>query len=150
SVLSTLDINKGDSVEFLAFVGPNESGTLWADLILKSAAAFRIKTKVVIVWPFGFSEFQAGTLKVLSKRISTSRASIQCASQKWKYASTENILHVEESDEDWWDLCKVLPLGIILVRPDDHVAWVSSKESSEDSTNVVQKVFCTILKKSLL
>ncbi|KAI5063988.1 hypothetical protein GOP47_0020658 [Adiantum capillus-veneris] len=43
SVISTLDLIKGDAVEFLAFVGPNESGRLWGDSILCAATTFQVK-----------------------------------------------------------------------------------------------------------
>eukprot|EP00250_Pteridium_aquilinum_P000259 c10286_g1_i1 orf=2-1816(-) len=41
--ISTLDLIKGDALEFFAFVGPNASGYLWGELMLLTAKKFEVK-----------------------------------------------------------------------------------------------------------
>ncbi|MCO5594798.1 hypothetical protein L7F22_048832 [Adiantum nelumboides] len=149
-VISTLDLVKGDAVEFLAFVGPNESGILWGDSILRAATAFQLKVKVVVVWPVGFSNFSSDSSTGTAARLSTNRKSLDLALEKWKGDVRKNVLHVEEVSKDWWEVCKISPLGTILVRPDDHVAWVSSKKSSDNSFHVIHNVFAVVLQRKPL
>lgn len=142
-VISTLDLIKGDGLEFYAFVGPNTSGYLWGESMLLAAKTFKVKLKVVVIWPLGLSE---------SKETSCStEAPKEHAQQlhKWDNGNREDILHVEEVDKDWWQLCKLSHLGAILVRPDDHVAWVSSMETSSCSIHELHDVFATVLSKQL-
>lgn len=146
---STLDLIGGDSLEFLFFVGPNDSGRLWADSMLLVAKHFHVMLKVIVVWPIGYSS------KVYEQMMKTSLTlpSDSVASEDmstmhvWGHEKGELVMHVEEVDRCWWDLCKVPCVGAILVRPDDHVAWLSLIESSSDSIKELDNVFATVLKR---
>ena len=113
-------------------MGPNASGRLWGNLMLLAARDYQVTLKLVMVWPNG----------LWSNNLGIDSAKEIC---DWAHNKQGSLLHVEVIDADWWGLCKIPSVGAILVRPDDHVAWVSHSESNSDSINDLHNVFAAVL-----
>jgi hypothetical protein len=65
---------------------------------------------------------------------------------EWAHSKQGSVLHVEVTDTDWWELCGIPSVGAILVRPDDHIAWVSHDESTAASIKELHKVFDAVFR----
>lgn len=62
-----------------------------------------------------------------------------------------NYIDVEEvrrsPSVSWWDMCQMTSKGVILVRPDDHVAWTAESDAVKDPLLEMERVFTIILKR---
>ncbi|WOL03681.1 hypothetical protein Cni_G12401 [Canna indica] len=128
---STLDLLPGDKLEFLLIIAPVEKSYNLARASIKVADEFKIPLKICIIWPKGSSKKNA--------------KSSQTILQPWN-----NFIDVEEADgfssKSWWELCQMSSNGVILVRPDEHIAWRAESTSIMDSFVELKRVFSLILK----
>ncbi|OVA15384.1 Monooxygenase [Macleaya cordata] len=105
---STLDLVCGDKLEFLLIIAPIKESYDLARAAFKVAEGFKVSLKVCIMWPHGSFEGVDGSKEAL---------------MPW-----ENYIDVEEvkmssSLSSWWEICQMTNRGVILVRPDEHIAW---------------------------
>ncbi|KAK8949460.1 hypothetical protein KSP39_PZI006102 [Platanthera zijinensis] len=134
---STLDLIPGDKVEFLLLIAPVKESYDLACKAFKAAEKCKIALKVCIIWPHNSST---------TSTLSGSGTNLQ----PWT-----NYVDVQEVDKggtasfrspSWWEMCGLSSNGIILVRPDDHIAWTTeSNNVNEDSATVLERVFSIIL-----
>ncbi|CAN6449050.1 unnamed protein product [Victoria cruziana] len=127
---STLDLVRGDRVEFLLMVGPIRASYNLASAALKIAAGIKLPLRVCIVLSEAFSH----------QCIDNGRKSLQ---DNWS-----NVIEVQirktQASSSWWDL---VSKGAILVRPDDHIAWqVALSESIQNPVLEFERVFSQLLR----
>ncbi|KAG6477307.1 putative polyketide hydroxylase isoform X1 [Zingiber officinale] len=124
---STLDLISG--VEFILIIAPVQSSYTLARSSIKVAEEFKLPLKVCIIWPKGSSIQNVNSSEVVL--------------EPWK-----NFIDVEEatrSSKSWWELCQMSSNGVILVRPDEHIAWKVESNSMNDSYLELKRVFSQIL-----
>lgn len=129
-LFSTLDLIPGDKIEFVLIIAPVKESYDLACMAFKVSAKFNVPLKVCIIWPHGSS------------------VKISCSSstelEPWK-----NYIDVVEvkspSCASWWEMCNLPNNGIILVRPDEHIAWCAESNKIEDSASELERVFSLIL-----
>lgn len=147
-IYSTLDLISGDNLELVTLVGPNYSGRMWGDSMLRVAKFFQVMLKVVVVWPAGSSskineQMESSTFSQDEDRDCSEISTLR----EWGGEKAHCVMHVEEVDRSWWELCRIPDVGVILIRPDDHVAWMSA-QSCSSSTKYLHDVFADVLKKA--
>ncbi|CAK7327404.1 unnamed protein product [Dovyalis caffra] len=130
--ISTLDLLPEDKVEFLLIVAPLEKSYHLALAAFKVAEEFKVSAKVCILWP-------VDTVKGAEARSQTALA-------PW-----ENYIDVAEAKKSsnsfsWWSMCQMTDKGAILVRPDEHIAWLVKSDLEEDPVSEMRRVFSAILK----
>ncbi|KAL8226450.1 hypothetical protein R6Q57_016282 [Mikania cordata] len=130
AIISTLDLISIDKVEFLLIIAPIDSSYRLALEILKAASEHNILVKVCVMWPNGLVNEDART--------------------KTSLAPWENYVDVVEvrrssNSSSWWDICKMTHRGAILVRPDDHIAWLAKSAVVGDVHVEIKKAFSAIL-----
>lgn len=129
-IFSTLDLIPGDKLEFLFIIAPVEESYDLARCTLKVAEEFRVPLKICIIWPEGLSE----------KHDLNSQTKLD----PWM-----NYIDVEErkgpSSKSWWELCHMTSKGFILVRPDEHIAWMSESDTLDNIVLEVERVFSLML-----
>ncbi|KAK8958758.1 hypothetical protein KSP40_PGU004976 [Platanthera guangdongensis] len=129
---STLDLIPGDKVEFLLLIAPVKESYDLACKAFKAAEKCKIALKVCIIWPHDSST---------TSTLSGSGTNLQ----PWT-----NYVDVQEVDKggtspsrspSWWGMCGLSSNGIVLVRPDDHIAWTTESHNvNEDSATVLERV----------
>ncbi|XP_039120920.1 2,4-dichlorophenol 6-monooxygenase isoform X2 [Dioscorea cayenensis subsp. rotundata] len=129
---STLDLISGDKFEFVLVIAPIKQSYDLARIALKVASEFKVPLKVCVIWPQGSASEKAnGSDKEL---------------EPWS-----NYIDVEEvrrsPSVSWWDMCQMTSKGVILVRPDDHVAWTAESDAVKDPLLEMERVFTIILKR---
>lgn len=127
---STLDLVSGEKVEFLLMIAPVESSYRLARIALQVAAEFNISLKVCAIWPNGAVDGDERT--------------------KIALAPCENYIDVVEvrsssNSLSWWDICKMTHRGVILVRPDEHIAWRVKSRVVSDISLEMKSVFSIVL-----
>ncbi|XP_031480328.1 uncharacterized protein LOC116250661 [Nymphaea colorata] len=128
--LSTLDLVRGDRVEFLLLVGPRRASYSLASAALKVAVGIRLPLRVCIVWSESFSH----------QCIDDGRKSLQ--------EQSGSVIEVQikktQASSSWWEL---VSRGAILVRPDDHIAWqVALSESIQNPALEFERVFSQLMR----
>ncbi|XP_072969694.1 uncharacterized protein [Typha angustifolia] len=127
---STLDLVPGDKLEFLLIIAPLKESYDIACAMLKMAEIFKISLKVCIIWPHG----------TFNKETTSSGI---------EFASWTNFIDVEEvrrpSMNSWWEMCHMTSRGILLVRPDEHIAWRAESNTVKDAAAEARRVFSLIL-----
>lgn len=129
-MLSTLDLVSGDKLEFVLITAPVKESYEIARATLKMADEFKLSAKVCIMWPRGTTEAE----------VEESRS---------KLAPWTNYVNVEElpraSGSSWWEMCRISRKNVILVRPDEHIAWRTESDTVRDTESEVRRVFSQIL-----
>lgn len=116
-------------VEFILIIAPVQSSYTLARSSIKVAEEFKLPLKVCIIWPKGSSVQNVNSSEVVL--------------EPWK-----NFIDVQEATrslKSWWELCQMSSNGVILVRPDDHIAWKAESNSMNDSYLELKRVFSQIL-----
>lgn len=131
--MSTLDLVRGDKIEFLLLIAPMEDSYYLARAAFKVAEEFRVSARVSVVWPV-----EAGNALGEGSKVAL--------------APWENYLDVQEvknpsisSSSSWWELCRMTDRGAILVRPDEHIAWRVKSEIVGDPMSEMRKAFSAVL-----
>ncbi|KAI3426776.1 FAD_binding_3 domain-containing protein [Psidium guajava] len=131
--MSTLDLVRGDKIEFLLLIAPIKDSYKLARAAFKVAEEFRVSARACVVWPVETGNAFGGGSKV--------------ALTPW-----ENYLDVQEvknppssSSSSWWELCRMTERGAILVRPDEHIAWRVKSEIVGDPMLEMRKAFSAVL-----
>ncbi|KAL4573859.1 hypothetical protein LXL04_020679 [Taraxacum kok-saghyz] len=128
ATISTLDlINK---MEFLLIIAPIDTSYRVAHVALTVANEHNVGLKVCVMWPNGLVN---GDLRT-----------------KVSLAPWESYVDVVEvrpplSSSSWWDICKMTHRGVILVRPDDHIAWRVKSAVVGDVRGQMERVFKAVL-----
>ncbi|KAK9090174.1 hypothetical protein Sjap_023351 [Stephania japonica] len=128
---STLDLIRGDDVEFLLIIAPKRESYNLAQAAFKAARRFKVPLKVSIIWPSSSSPTSS-----LSK----------AALHPWEnYIDVREVSDSNRPSSSWWEICKMADDGAILVRPDEHVAWRAKSTIAGDPVLVMDKVFSQVL-----
>ncbi|KAG0501023.1 hypothetical protein HPP92_001095 [Vanilla planifolia] len=129
---STLDLVSGDNVEFLLIIAPTKGSYNLARMSFDVADKYAISLKVCVIWPHGSSGMV----------FSGSGA---------EFKPRRNYIDVEEVKQpcstSWWEMCHLSGNGAILVRPDEHIAWITESNTIKDPVSELDRVFFTILGK---
>ncbi|KAF8755819.1 hypothetical protein HU200_011291 [Digitaria exilis] len=129
-VFSTLDLVSGDKLEFVLIIAPLKESYEIARATLKVADEFKLSAKVCVMWPQG-------------------SASAEVEESKSELAPWTNYVDVEEvpmvSGSSWWEMCRISRKNVILVRPDEHIAWRMESDMMRDADSEVRRVFSQIL-----
>ncbi|MCL7033717.1 hypothetical protein MKW94_010360 [Papaver nudicaule] len=108
ATISTLDLVRGDKLEFVLIISPRKESYDLARAAFKVSEGFGVSLKVCVMWPHGS----------LENRLDRSKET---------FLPWGNYVDVEEvkmsSTSSWWDTCQMTNDGAILVRPDEHIAW---------------------------
>jgi hypothetical protein len=126
--LSTLDLVSGDKPEFLLIIAPLKASYKMAHAILTKAEELKVLLKVCVIWPQDSCK----------SRPSDSQAELE----PWK-----NYVDVEEvkRDRSWWDMCCLSNKGVLLIRPDEHIAWRTESDRVVDAGSEAENVLSEIL-----
>lgn len=129
--LSTLDLVPGDKLEFVLIIAPVKESYDLARVILRTAEEFKVSVKVCIMWPQGS----------FVQKLRGSRVELD----PW-----ENFIDVEEvkrpsSTTSWLDTCRMTSHGVLLVRPDEHIAWMAESNKIDNAVSEARRVFAVIL-----
>lgn len=132
-IISTLDLVRGDKIEFLLIVAPTEDSYHLAHAAFKVAKEFEVSARVCVVW-------------------SCKTASSTLMSSKEALAPWENFIDVQEVERgpnslfsSWWSICQMSDRGAILVRPDEHIAWRVKSRIVGDPMQEMRRVFSAVL-----
>uniref|UniRef100_A0A0A9DBL2 FAD-binding domain-containing protein n=1 Tax=Arundo donax TaxID=35708 RepID=A0A0A9DBL2_ARUDO len=130
-VFSTLDLVSGDKLEFVLITAPLKESYEIARATLKIADEFKLSAKVCVMWPQG----SAGAEVVKSRS---------------ELAPWTNYVDVEEvprvPGNSWWEMCQISSKSVILVRPDEHIAWRIESDMATDADSEVRRVFSQIMR----
>lgn len=148
---STLDLFSGNVIEFLLIAAPSKTCYVWADAALKIAKVYKVPLKVCIIWPGGTSASPLSKEPMHAWHENEGSITQQMQSvlegEDWRRENTEFVVDVEEISGSWWELCKMTKPGVVLVRPDEHIAWRSDPTFSGDTMLELNKVFSIVLRK---
>nr|CAB3479145.1 unnamed protein product [Digitaria exilis] len=129
-VFSTLDLVSGDKLEFVLIIAPLKESYEIARATLKVADEFKLSAKVCVMWPQG-------------------SASAEVEESRSELAPWTNYVDVEEvpmaSGSSWWEMCRISRKSVILVRPDEHIAWRMESDMMRDTDSEVRRAFSQIL-----
>ncbi|KAJ3678152.1 hypothetical protein LUZ60_001955 [Juncus effusus] len=130
---STLDLISSSKPEFLLIISPNKQSYKLARSTLTKSQSLNLPLKICIIWPH----------RDPCEDRSTSSSSTELEPFK-------NFIDVEEVRKDgqsWWDTCRLTSGGVILVRPDEHIAWSaeSDRVMDLDLDSEVERVWKVIL-----
>lgn len=127
--LSTLDLVSGDKPEFLLIIAPLKESYKIARAILKKAQELKVLLKVCVIWPQDSCK---------SSRPTDSQAELE----PWK-----NYVDVVElkRDRSWWDMCCLTNKGVLLIRPDEHIAWRTESDRVVNAGSEAESVLSDIL-----
>lgn len=129
-VFSTLDLVTGDKLEFVLIIAPLKESYEIARATLKVADEFKLSAKVCVMWPQGSA----------SAEVEQSRSELV----PWtNYVDVEEVPLV--SDNSWWEMCRISRKNVILVRPDEHIAWRRESDMMRDADSEVRRVFSQIM-----
>ncbi|KAI4382515.1 hypothetical protein MLD38_008470 [Melastoma candidum] len=129
--VSTLDLVRSDMVEFLFIIAPVRDSYALARAALEVADELKVSVRVCIMWDVDDRDgFKSGSKSAM--------------------APWTNFIDVQQMEggnsSSWWDICKMTDRGVILVRPDEHVAWqAKSPIIGDDPSKVMEKVFSVLL-----
>ncbi|ONK71146.1 uncharacterized protein A4U43_C04F5180 [Asparagus officinalis] len=128
--ISTLDLISVEKLEFLLIIAPLKDSYDVARVAFKVAETLRVSLKVCVIWAQGSAPADA----------SGSGQEVE----PWKnYVDVEEIQR--SNSKSWWEVCQMSNRGVILVRPDDHIAWSTEIDSVENIVQQVERVFFLIL-----
>ncbi|XP_020681130.1 uncharacterized protein LOC110098599 [Dendrobium catenatum] len=132
-LLSTLDLVPADKIEFLLIIAPVKESYDLACMAFKTAENFNVSLKVCILWPHGSS------LKIPN-----------CSSTELEpWRNYIDVVEVKsQASGSWWEICHLSSNGVLLVRPDEHIAWSAESNNIEDSARELERVFSLIMGKS--
>ncbi|KAF0919747.1 hypothetical protein E2562_031083 [Oryza meyeriana var. granulata] len=129
-VFSTLDLVSGDKPEFALLIAPLKESYELARAMLKIADELRLSAKICVIWPQGS----------VDAKVKGSRSEL---------APWTNYVDVEEIPRapvnSWWDMCQITRKSVILVRPDEHIAWRTESDKVRDADSEVRRVFSKVL-----
>ncbi|CAL4946099.1 unnamed protein product [Urochloa decumbens] len=129
-VFSTLDLVNRDKLEFVLIIAPLKGSYVIARATLKVADEFKLSAKVCVIWPQGSADVE----------VEESRSELE----PWtNYVDVEEVPRV--SGNSWWEMCQVSRKNVILVRPDEHIAWRMESDMVRDADSEVRGVFSQIL-----
>lgn len=150
-ICSTLDLISGNVTEFLLIATPSKTCYIWADAAFKIAKVYKVPLKVCIIWPRGISASRLSKESMDAWHESEGSITQQMQSvldgEDWRRENTEFVVDVEEISGSWLELCKMTKPGVLLVRPDEHIAWRSDPTFSGDTMPELNKVFSIVLRK---
>jgi hypothetical protein len=130
SVFSTMDLVSGDKVEFVIIIAPLEESYKLARAMLRIADELELSAKVCVMWPQGSVDAEV-------------------KGSSYELAHWTNYVDVEEIPRapvnSWWEMCQVSNRSVILVRPDEHIAWKTEPDMVRDAHSEVRRVFSQIL-----
>jgi hypothetical protein len=124
-----MDLVSGDKVEFVIIIAPLEESYKLARAMLRIADEVEVSAKVCVMWPQGSVDGEVkGSISEL--------------------APWTNYVDVEEMPRapvnSWWEMCQVSNKSVILVRPDEHIAWRTEPDMVSDAHSEVRRVFSQI------
>jgi hypothetical protein len=129
-VFSTLDLVNGDKPEFALIIAPMKVSYELARAMLKIADELKLPTKICVIWPQGS----------VDAKVKGSRSEL---------APWTNYVDVEEVPRapvnSWWEMCQITSKSVILVRPDEHIAWRTESDRVTDADSEVRRVFSEVL-----
>ncbi|CAD6210922.1 unnamed protein product [Miscanthus lutarioriparius] len=129
-VLSTLDLVSGDELEFVLIIAPAKESYEIARATLKIADELKLSAKACVMWPQGSTDAE----------VEESRSEL---------APWTNFIDVEEvprvSGSSWWEMCRISRENVLLVRPDEHIAWRTESDRVRDAESEIRRVFSHIL-----
>jgi len=129
-VFSTLDLVNGDKPEFALIIAPLKVSYELARAMLKIADELKLPTKICVIWPQGS----------VDAKVKGSRSEL---------APWTNYVDVEEVPRapvnSWWEMCQITSKSVILVRPDEHIAWRTESDRVTDADSEVRRVFSEVL-----
>lgn len=131
-MFSTLDLVSGDKLEFVLIIAPLKESYKLACATLKIAEEFKLSAKVCVMWPQGTADTEAAE---------GSRSQLA----PWtNYVDVEEVPRVPSTS--WWEMCKISRKSVILVRPDEHIAWrMESDVVGDADSEVIRRVFSQIM-----
>jgi hypothetical protein len=119
-----------DKLEFVLIIAPLKESYMIARATLKVADEFKLSVKVCVMWPQG-------------------SADVEVEESRSELAPWTNYVNVEElprvSCNSWWEMCQISRKNVILVRPDEHIAWRTEWDMVRDADSEVRGVFSQIL-----
>lgn len=130
-VFSTLDLLSGDKPEFVIIIAPLKESYKLAQDMLRITDEFELSAKVCVMWPQG-----SGGEEV--------KGSISELAPWTNYVDVEEIPRATVNSS-WWEICQVSNRSVILVRPDEHIAWRTETDMVRDACSEVRRVFSQIL-----
>ncbi|RLN25622.1 putative polyketide hydroxylase [Panicum miliaceum] len=129
-VFSTLDLVSVDKLEFVLIIAPLKESYEIARATLKVADEFKLSVKVCVMWPQGSADVE----------VEESRSELA----PWtNYVDVEEVPRV--TGNSWWEMCRISRKNVILVRPDEHIAWRTEWDMVRDADSEVRGVFSRIL-----
>ncbi|CAO1942681.1 unnamed protein product [Urochloa humidicola] len=129
-VFSTLDLVSGDKLEFVLIIAPLKESYEIARTTVKIADEFKLSAKVCVIWPQGSADAE----------MEGSRSELA----PWmNYVDVEEVPRVPV--HSWWEMCQISRKSVILVRPDEHIAWRTESNMVRDADSEVRRVFSHIL-----
>ncbi|KAI5007083.1 hypothetical protein ZWY2020_047031 [Hordeum vulgare] len=126
-VFSTLDLLSGDKPEFVIIIAPLKESYKLAQDMLRITDEFELSAKVCVMWPQG-----SGGEEV--------KGSISELAPWTNYVDVEEIPRATVNSS-WWEICQVSNRSVILVRPDEHIAWRTETDMVRDACSEVRRVF---------
>lgn len=130
-VFSTLDLVSGDKIEFVIIIAPLKESYKLAQAMLRIADEFELSAKVCVMWPQGSRDVEA-------------KGSISELAPWTNYVDVEEIPRATVNSS-WWEMCRVSNRSVILVRPDEHIAWRTEPDMVRDAYSDIRRVFSQIL-----
>ncbi|XP_010519667.1 PREDICTED: uncharacterized protein LOC104799053 isoform X2 [Tarenaya hassleriana] len=130
-IVSILDLVSIEKVEFLLIIAPFEESYQLARATFKVAEEFRTNVKVCVLWP--------------SDNVDGTKARSKQALAPWQNYINVMELKRQPGEASWWSICKITDRGSILVRPDEHIAWLVKSIVAGDPTLRMREVLSTIL-----
>ncbi|KAJ1396997.1 hypothetical protein SESBI_32170 [Sesbania bispinosa] len=127
--VSTLDLVSGDKVEFILIIAPVKESYHLAREAFKVAEERQVSLKVCVFW-------STDSVEGLDK-------GSKAALSPWK--NYVDVVEVQSTTSNWWDMCNMTNRGAILVRPDEHIAWRTISGLAGDPRVEMHRVFSAIL-----
>lgn len=123
-----MDLVSGDKPEFLLIIAPLKASYKIAHATLSKAKELKVLLKVCVIWP--------------QDSCQSNLTGSQSELEPWK-----NYIDVEEVKRDcsWWDMCCLTNKGVLLVRPDEHIAWRTESDMVADAGSEAENVLSKIL-----
>lgn len=129
---STLDLVPGDKLEFVLIIAPVKESYDLAHVILRTAEEFKVSVKVCIMWPQGS----------FVQELRGSRVELD----PWEnFIDVEEVKRPPSSTTSWWDTCRMTSHGVLLVRPDEHIAWTAESNKIDNAVSEARRVLAVIL-----
>ncbi|ONL97326.1 2,4-dichlorophenol 6-monooxygenase isoform X6 [Zea mays] len=127
---STLDLVSGDKLEFVLIIAPVKESYEIARATLKIADELTLSARVCVMWPRGSTDAE----------VEESRSELT----PWtNYIDVEEVPRV--SGGSWWEMCRISRKSVLLVRPDEHIAWLTELDRVRDAESEIRRVFSHVL-----